>query len=158
MVIELKQSDYPGRPLSPRLRRASWWTMLPDGRIEIHKAAFHRNALQCHADETELVPPASSDRRLRACPERSRMGQLPATISQPAVTLHRVAAFCFARHCCSHRPVGGFKQQEQFSHRRPTGPWLQRFTCGRLLFCSSATRPLARNGQLWSLTSAFAKR
>src|SRR6266481_1859953 len=42
MVIELKQSDYPGRPPSPRLRRASWWTMLPDGRIEIHKAAFHR--------------------------------------------------------------------------------------------------------------------
>ena len=129
MVIELKQSDYPGRPPSPRLRRASWWTMLPDGRIEIHKAAFHRagaagrerdrrearmgeraganesNALQCHADETELVPPASSDRRLRAClerkscPERSRMGrmgQLPATISQSAVTLHRVAASCFA--------------------------------------------------------------
>src|SRR5947208_10703771 len=34
MVVELKQSDYPGRPPSPRLRRASWWTMLPDGRIE----------------------------------------------------------------------------------------------------------------------------
>src|SRR5882724_2653780 len=105
MVIELKQSDYPGR----------WWTMLPDGRIEIHKAAFHRagaagtrarqtgspngresgservKRLQCHADETELVPPASSDRRLRACPERKscpersrmgRMGQSPATISR----------------------------------------------------------------------------
>src|SRR6478672_4768823 len=33
-LISLKQSDYPGRPPPPRLRRASWWTMLPDGRVE----------------------------------------------------------------------------------------------------------------------------
>jgi pyruvate formate lyase activating enzyme len=34
MVAELKEADFPGRPPSPGLRRASWWRMLPDGRIE----------------------------------------------------------------------------------------------------------------------------
>jgi hypothetical protein len=55
----------------------------------------------------------------------------PPTAAISRHALKCVAAFCFARHCFSHRPVGGFKHQEQFSHRRPTGPWLQRFTCGR---------------------------